>query len=72
MGGQLARPGRNRRMAGGGFGTSISYIASGANAKGAAKPTMIWSDLRSPLKNYAGFLDALRNRKLDDRINYPP
>jgi len=41
-------------------------------AKGDAKPKVIWRAVGGPLKDYAAFLDALRNGKLDDRINYPP
>jgi hypothetical protein len=40
-------------------------------AKNDAKPKIIWSAVGGPLKNYAAFLDALRNGKLDDRLNYP-
>jgi ribosomal protein L18 len=38
--------------------------------KGAAKPTMVWRALGHPFKDYAAFLDALRNGKLDDRLDY--
>ena len=48
------------------------YILVAKLAKNDAKPKIIWSAVGSPLKDYAGFLDALRNGKLDDRINYPP
>jgi hypothetical protein len=36
-----------------------------------AKPTVVWRALGRPFKDYAAFLDALRNGKLDDRLNYP-
>jgi len=36
-----------------------------------AKPKIIWSAVGSPLKDCTAFLEALRNRKLDDRLNYP-
>ena len=35
-----------------------------------AKPKVIWSGVGGPLKDYAAFVDALRNGKLDDRVNY--
>jgi hypothetical protein len=38
--------------------------------KNDAKPKIIWSAVGNPLKNYAAFLDALRNGKLDDRLDY--
>jgi hypothetical protein len=38
--------------------------------KGEAKPKLIWSGVGRSLKDYAAFLDALRNGKLDDRLNY--
>jgi hypothetical protein len=40
-------------------------------AKNDAKPKIIWSAVGSPLKDYTAFLEALRNGKLDDRLNYP-
>jgi len=40
-------------------------------AKGDAKPKVIWRAVGGPLKDYAAFLDALRNGKLDDRLDYP-
>jgi hypothetical protein len=39
--------------------------------KNDAKPTVVWQALAKQLKDYAGFLDALGNGKLDDRLNYP-
>ena len=38
--------------------------------KGELKPKLVWSAIGGPFKNYAGFLDALRTGKLDDRIDY--
>jgi hypothetical protein len=35
-----------------------------------AKPKVIWRAAGRQLKDYAAFLDALRNRKLDDRLDY--
>jgi hypothetical protein len=35
------------------------------------KPKVIWSGVGGPLKDYAAFVDGLRNRKLDDRVNCP-
>jgi hypothetical protein len=39
-------------------------------AKNDAKPKVIWRGLGGPLKDYAAFLIALRNGKLDDRLDY--
>ena len=39
--------------------------------KNDSKPTVIWRAVGHQLKDYAAFLDALRNGKLDDRLNYP-
>jgi hypothetical protein len=36
-----------------------------------AKPKMIWRAVGGPFKDYAAFLGALRNAKLDDRLDYP-
>jgi hypothetical protein len=38
--------------------------------KGEPKPKVVWSTVGGPFKDYAGFLDALRTGKLDDRIDY--
>ncbi len=38
--------------------------------KNNAKPKVIWRGLGGPLKDYAAFLIALRNGKLDDRLDY--
>ena len=40
-------------------------------AKGDAKPKVIWHAVGHQLKDYTAFLDALRTKKLDDRVNYP-
>jgi hypothetical protein len=45
------------------------FVAKLTNS--AAKPKLIWSAVGGPLKDYAAFLDALRNGKLDDRLDYP-
>ena len=37
-------------------------------AKGEAKPTLVWSAVGGPFKNYAAFVEALRSEKLDDRL----
>ena len=34
------------------------------------KPKLIWRGVGGPLKDYAAFLIALRNGKLDDRLDY--
>jgi hypothetical protein len=39
-------------------------------AKNNAKPKVIWRGVEGPLKDYAAFLIALRNGKLDDRLDY--
>jgi hypothetical protein len=39
-------------------------------AKNDAKPKVVWRAIGGPFKNYAAFLDALRNGKLDDRVDY--
>jgi hypothetical protein len=39
-------------------------------AQGEAEPKVVWSAVGGPFKNYAAFLDALRTRKLDDRLDY--
>src|SRR5438093_863216 len=38
--------------------------------KNNAKPKLIWRAVGGPLKDYAAFLIALRNGKLDDRLDY--
>jgi hypothetical protein len=38
--------------------------------KGDAKPKVTWSAVGGSLKDYTEFLDALRNGKLDDRLEY--
>ncbi len=39
--------------------------------KNDAKPTVVWRALAKQLKDYSAFINALRNGKLDDRVNYP-
>jgi hypothetical protein len=39
-------------------------------AKGDANQKVVWSAMGGPFKDYAAFLDALKNRKLDDQLNY--
>jgi hypothetical protein len=38
--------------------------------KSNTKPKVIWRGVGGPLKDYAAFLIALRNGKLDDRLDY--
>jgi hypothetical protein len=38
--------------------------------KGDTKPSVIWRGVGGPFKDYTAFLEALRNGKLDDRLNY--
>jgi hypothetical protein len=38
--------------------------------KNNTKPKVIWPGVGGPLKDYAAFLIALRNGKLDDRLDY--
>jgi len=38
--------------------------------KNDAKPKVVWRGIGGPLKDYAAFLIALRNGKLDDRLDY--
>lgn len=39
--------------------------------KNDSKPKVVWHAIGHQLKDYAAFLDALRNGKLDDRLDYP-
>jgi hypothetical protein len=39
-------------------------------AKDDAKPKVVWRAVGGPFKDYAAFLEALRNGKLDDRLDY--
>ena len=39
-------------------------------AKAATNPKIIWRAIGGPFKDYAGFVDALRSGKLDDRLNW--
>jgi len=34
------------------------------------KPKVVWRGVGDPLKDYAAFVIALRNGKLDDRLGY--
>ena len=43
-------------------------IAKLANDKG--KPKLVWQAMGGPFKDYAGFLQALRSGKLDDRTDW--
>jgi hypothetical protein len=38
--------------------------------KNDAKPKVFWTGLGGPFKDYAAFLAALKNGKLDDRLDY--
>ena len=38
--------------------------------KNNAKPKVVWRAVGGPVKDYAAFLIALRNGKLDDRLDY--
>jgi hypothetical protein len=35
-----------------------------------AKPKMVWCAMGGPFKDYAAFLNGLRNEKQDDRLDY--
>ena len=39
--------------------------------KGESKSKIVWSAVGGPFKDYAAFLEGLRNGKLDDRLDYP-
>jgi hypothetical protein len=39
--------------------------------KGDSKPKVVWRAIGGPFKDYGGFLNGLRNGKLDDRLDYP-
>jgi hypothetical protein len=36
-----------------------------------AKPKVVWTAMGGPFNDYAALVDALRNGKLDDRLDYP-
>jgi len=38
--------------------------------KGGTKAEIMWQAMGGPFKDYAGFVDALRNEKLDDRLDW--
>jgi len=40
-------------------------------AKNDAKPKVAWHAIGRQFKDYTAFVDALRNGKLDDRVDYP-
>jgi hypothetical protein len=40
-------------------------------AKDDAKPKLVWRAVGRQFKDYAAFADALRNGKLDDRLDHP-
>ena len=46
------------------------HILIATLTKNDAKPKVIWRGVGSPLKDYAAFPIALRNGKLDDRLDY--
>jgi hypothetical protein len=46
------------------------HILVAKPTKNDTKPKLAWSALGGPLKDYAAFVDALRNGKLDDRLDY--
>lgn len=39
-------------------------------AKNKAKPKVVWTGVGGPFQDYAGFLEALRSGKVDDRIDW--
>ena len=53
----------------GGRGHSFHVLVA-TFTKGDANPKVVWHGVGDRLKNYAAFLDALRNGKLDDRLEY--
>jgi hypothetical protein len=46
------------------------YVLVATLTKNNTKPKVIWRGVAGPLKDYAAFLIALRNGKLDDRLDY--
>lgn len=46
------------------------HIVVAKLAKGGTKPEIIWQAMGGPFKDYAGFLQALRSGKLDDRLKW--
>jgi hypothetical protein len=38
--------------------------------KNEAKPKVVWTGMGGPFQDYAGFLEALRSGKIDDRIDW--
>ena len=47
------------------------HILVATLAKEDAKPKAVWRAVGGPLKDYAAFLEALRNGNLGDRLDYP-
>jgi hypothetical protein len=47
------------------------HILAARLTKNDPKPKVIWRAAGGPLKDYGAFLVALRNAKLDDRLDYP-
>ena len=39
-------------------------------AKNVVKPKAVWVGVGAPFKDYAAFVNGLRNGRLDDRLNY--
>jgi len=52
----------------GGRGHSF-HVLFATLAKGDDKPTNVWRGVGEQLKDYPAFLDALKNNKLDDRLD---
>ncbi len=53
----------------GGRGHSFHVLVA-TFAKGEAKPKFVWRGVGERIKDYSAFLDALRNGKLDDSLDY--
>lgn len=47
------------------------HILVATLAKNDAKPKLVWHVVGRKLEDYPAFLEALRNGKLDDRVDYP-
>ena len=47
------------------------HILLATLSKNDARAKAVWRAVGGPFKDYAAFLDALRNGKLDDRLDYP-
>ena len=46
------------------------HVLAAKLANNDSKPKVVWSAMGGPFKNYAAFVEALRNGKLDDRLDY--